>query len=71
MEDFQALTRIAELEAKLEILQGRFDRVRAIVTQESDRLDDWMADDRERRDSVIDDWDISEVHANLQAALSI
>lgn len=58
--DDLALSRIAELEAKLDVLQGRFDRLRKVVAEERDRLDIWT-----------DDGDISEARENLKAALSI
>lgn len=59
MEDL-GFIRIAELEAKLEVLQVRFDKLRAVVAEERDRLDTWT-----------DYGDISEARENLKAALKI
>jgi hypothetical protein len=66
-----AFSRIAELEAKLDILQTRFDKLRVVVTGEGDRLEAWAVEDRARRDTKIDDWDIREARENLKAALLI
>ena len=69
--DDLALSRIAELEAKLDVLQGRFDRLHVVVADEVIRLDEWAAEDRVRRDTQIDDWDVREARESLKAALSI
>lgn len=57
MED---VVRVAELEAKLEILQVRFDKLREEVK-----------DVRNRIGSGMDEWSVQEVRRNLAAALKI
>lgn len=57
MED---VVRVAELEAKLEILQVRFDKLREEVK-----------DARNRIGSGMDEWSVQEVRRNLAAALKI
>lgn len=60
MQEDLAYSRVAELEAKLDVLQVRFDKLRAVVNDVKECLDIWT-----------DDEDISEARETLKAALSI